>query len=209
MVARGEVRVILEDYRALGGVTVCSHSSLQLFHGARQEGFHTIGIAIGKKPPKFYDAFPRAKPDEFLLVDSYEEILDRADELVRKNAVAVPPGCFGEYRGAKNLRKLRLPTFGNRKVLAWESDREKQREWLVGAGIDMPRRFKRPSEIDRPVFVKYYGAKGGKGAFIAKTEEEFRAAIKPGQKYTIQAYVVGTRYYIHYFCSPILEAGYA
>ena len=208
MVTRGEVDAILEDYRDLAVVTVCSHSSLQLFHGARQEGFRTIGIAIGKKPPKFYDAFPRAKPDEFLLVDSYEEILDRADELVAKSAVAVPHGSFVEYMGARNFLKLRLPTFGNRKVLGWESDREKQREWLVGAGVDMPRRFKRPSDIDRPVFVKYYGAKGGKGAFIAKTEAEFRDAIKPGQKYTIQEYVVGTRYYIHFFHSPLVEDGY-
>ena len=208
MVTRNEIGSILEDYGDLAVVTVCSHSSLQLFHGARQEGFRTIGIAIGKKPPKFYDAFPRAKPDEFFLVDSYGEIIDRADELVAKNAVAVPHGSFVEYMGSKTFLRLRLPTFGNRKVLAWEADREKQREWLVGAGIDMPRRFKRPSEIDRPVFVKYYGAKGGKGAFIAKTEKEFREAIKPGQKYTIQEYVVGTRYYIHFFFSPLIEGGY-
>ncbi|MEK6851305.1 MAG: formate--phosphoribosylaminoimidazolecarboxamide ligase, partial [Candidatus Thermoplasmatota archaeon] len=208
MVTRGEVASILADYRDLAVVTVCSHSSLQIFHGARQEGFRTIGIAIGKKPPKFYDAFPRAKPDEFFLVDSYEAILDRADELVAKHAVAVPHGSFVEYMGAKNFLKLRLPTFGNRKVLAWESDREKQREWLVSAGVDMPRRIKKPSDIDRPVFVKYHGAKGGKGAFIAKTEAEFRVAIKPGQKYTIQEYIVGTRYYIHYFFSPLVETGY-
>ena len=60
MVTRNEVAAILEDYRDLAVVTVCSHSSLQLFHGARQEGFRTIGIAIGKKPPKFYDAFDLA-----------------------------------------------------------------------------------------------------------------------------------------------------
>ena len=210
MVTPGEVGSLLDDYGDdLAVVTVCSHSSLQLFHGARQEGFRTIGIAIGKKPPKFYDAFPRAKPDEFVLVDTYEEILDRADELAAKHAVAVPHGSFVEYMGAKNFLRLRLPTFGNRKVLGWESDREKQRQWLTRAGVDMPRRISKPEDIDRPVFVKYYGAKGGKGAFIAKTEGEFRAAIKRGQKYTIQEYIVGTRYYIHYFCSPIVEAGYS
>src|SRR2546425_336998 len=42
----------------------------------------------------------------------------------------------------------------------------------------------------------------------AQTEKEFREAIKPGQKYTIQEYVVGTRYYIHYFYSPLVEGGY-
>src|SRR5213593_3623773 len=210
MVTPREIASLLENYGDdLAVVTVCSHSSLQLFHGARQEGFRTIGIAIGKKPPKFYDAFPRAKPDEFLMVDTYEEILDRADELASKHAVAVPHGSFVEYMGAGEFLRLRLPTFGNRKVLAWESDREKQRQWLTRAGIDMPARIDRPQDIDRPVFVKYYGAKGGKGAFIAKTEEEFRRAIKPGQKYTIQEYIVGTRYYIHFFCSPIVDGGYS
>src|SRR2546422_10462237 len=102
MVTRNEIGSILEDYGDLAVVTVCSHSSLQVFHGARQEGFRTIGIAIGKKPPKFYDAFPRAKPDEFLLVDSYEEILDRADDLAAKHAVAVPHGSLAAYMRAKS-----------------------------------------------------------------------------------------------------------
>src|SRR3989442_9494642 len=37
-------------------------------------GFRTLGIAIGQRP-RFYDAFPLAKPDEFLIVDSYADIL--------------------------------------------------------------------------------------------------------------------------------------
>ncbi len=37
--------------------TLCSHSSLQIFHGARAEGLPTLGISVGK-PPRFYDAFP-------------------------------------------------------------------------------------------------------------------------------------------------------
>ena len=45
--------------------TLCSHSSLQIFHGARLEGFPTLGIA-GGAPPRFYDAFPLARPDRFL-----------------------------------------------------------------------------------------------------------------------------------------------
>jgi len=58
------------------------------------------------------------------------------------------------------------------------------------------------------VFVKYYGAKGGRGSFIAKNAEDFKEAIKPGMKYTIQEYIVGTRYYLHYFYSPLSTSGY-
>ena len=207
MVSRSQIASILDDYEDLTIGTVCSHSSLQIFHGARQEGFKTLGIAVGKQP-KFYDAFPLARPDEFLVVDSYKEIPDLADDLVSRHVVTVPHGSFVEYVGADRFAKMAVPTFGNREVLRWETDREKQRDWLTSAGVDMPRKIVRPEDIDRPVFVKYYGAKGGRGAFIAKNAEEFRASIKPGMKYTIQEYIIGTRYYLQFFYSPITDQGY-
>ena len=207
MVSRSQIASILDDYEDLTIGTVCSHSSLQIFHGARQEGFKTLGIAVGKQP-KFYDAFPLARPDEFLVVDSYKEIPDLADDLVSRHVVTVPHGSFVEYMGADRFAKMAVPTFGNREVLRWETDREKQRDWLTSAGVDMPRKIVRPEDIDRPVFVKYYGAKGGRGAFIAKNAEEFRASIKPGMKYTIQEYIIGTRYYLQFFYSPITDQGY-
>src|SRR5947199_272473 len=211
-----EVRAFLADriraleaagVRSVAIATVCSHSSLQIFHGARQEGFRTLGIAIGKRP-RFYDAFPLAKPDDFLIVDSYADIVDQADDLVSRHVVTVPHGSFVEYMGSDIFAKLRIPTFGNREVLRWESDREKQREWLTSAGVPMPDKIERPQDIDRPVFVKYYGAKGGRGSFIAKNYEDFKESIQPGMKYAIQEYVVGTRYYMHYFYSPLAATGY-
>src|SRR3990172_9468081 len=159
MVSRSQIASILDDYEDITIGTVCSHSSLQIFHGARQEGFKTLGIAVGKQP-KFYDAFPLARPDEFLVVDSYREIPDLADALVSRHVVTVPHGSFVEYVGADRFAKMAVPTFGNREVLRWETDREKQREWLLSAGGDMPRKIVKAEEIDRPVFVKYYGAKG-------------------------------------------------
>src|SRR3989475_9939304 len=207
MVSRSQIASTLEDYGDITIATVCSHSSLQIFHGARQEGFRTLGIALGKRP-KFYDAFPLAKPDDFLVVDGYKEIPEHADELVERDVITVPHGSFVEYLGADRFAKMAVPTFGNRDVLKWETDREKQREWLTSAGVDMPRKIERAQDIARPVFVKYYGAKGGRGAFIAKNEEEFRASIKPGMKYAIQEYIIGTRYYIHFFYSPIVEKGF-
>src|SRR5438876_195009 len=116
MVTRKAIASLLEDYEDIVVATVCSHSSLQIFHGARQEGFRTLGIAIGQRP-RFYDAFPLAKPDEFLIVDSYADILDQADDLVARQAVTVPHGSFVEYMGAEVFAKLRIPTFGNREVL--------------------------------------------------------------------------------------------
>ncbi len=207
MVTPGRIGEILEGYEDLVIATVCSHSSLQIFHGARQEGFRTLGIAIGE-PPRYYDAFPRAKPDDFFVVKDYRDLVRRASELVERSVVAVPHGSFVEYMGSEAVTGFEVPTFGNRRVLAWEADREKQREWLTSAGVNMPRRIARPEDIDRPVFVKYHGAKGGRGSFIAKNHQEFEAAVDRRQPFTIQEYVVGTRYYVHFFFSPLNQDGY-
>src|SRR5207249_11810997 len=103
--------------------------------------------------------------------------------------------------GSDIFAKLRIPTFGNREVLRWESDREKQREWLTSAGVPMPMKIERPQDIDRPVFVKYYGAKGARGSCIAKNHEDCNEAIQPGMKDAMQEYVVGKRHYIRYVYS--------
>jgi 5-formaminoimidazole-4-carboxamide-1-(beta)-D-ribofuranosyl 5'-monophosphate synthetase len=205
VVSKQEIHKIIENYdpKKITIATVCSHSALQTFYGARQEGFRTLGIAIGSIP-KFYDAFPKAKPDEFLVLNNYAEILDKADELINKNVILIPNGSFVEYMGAETFRdKLKIPTFGNRKVLSWESDRNKQREWLEGGGVRMPAVIKNPEDIKNPVIVKYFGAKGGRGFFVAKNKEEFYNKIgSTGQKFTMQEYILGTRYYPQFFASP-------
>ncbi len=55
MIEKNQIMRIIETYDLdkLAIATVCSHSSLQIFDGARKEGFKTIGICV-KKPPKFY-----------------------------------------------------------------------------------------------------------------------------------------------------------
>ncbi|MGP8136101.1 MAG: DUF1246 domain-containing protein, partial [Thermoplasmata archaeon] len=153
--------------RAPTVATLCSHSSLQIFHGARTERLPTIGISVGP-PPRFYDAFPLARPDRFLSVPRVGDLPDAAPALRDAGAVLIPHGSFVEYLGAEAFGRLDVPVFGNRAVLAWESDRRKEREWLESAGVSMPERFEDASEVHGPVIVKYYGAKGGKGFFLAK-----------------------------------------
>ncbi len=192
--------------------TVCSHSSLQIFYGAKKEGLRTLGICL-KEVPKFYDAFPLAKPDEFIVLDSYLDLLkpEIEEELIQKNAVIIPHGSFVEYMGAKNFQKLKVPVYGNKKVLDWESDREIERSWLEGARILMPKEIKEPKEITGPVIVKYHGAKGGRGFFIAKSKADFDKNVDRTEKFTIQEFIPGTRFYFHFFFSPLMskEEGYA
>jgi len=209
MVSHDRIKKILDSYDKdkITIATACSHSSLQIFHGAKKEGFRTLGIAVNQKT-KIYDAFPQAKPDEFLFADSYSELLDKTDELTSRNAIVVPHGSFVEYMTPPTFEAWQVPTFGNRMVLEWESDREKEREWLTSAGVKMPRIIDDAQKIDKPVLVKYHGAKGGRGFFIAKDYPEFKMGIDQTKRYHIQEYILGTRYYVHFFYSPIKQEGY-
>ena len=209
MVPKNKIHKILSEYDKdkITIATLCSHSSLQIFNGAKKEGFKTLGLAI-RDNNRFYDAFPLAKPDEILKLNSYSELVDNYDEFLARNVIVVPHGSFVEYMSAGKFEEMPIPTFGNRKVLAWESDRNKMREWLESAGISMPRVIEDPKAIDRPVLVKYNGAKGGRGFFIAKDYPDFKLGIDTEQPYTIQEYVLGTRYYLHFFYSPIKTDGY-
>ncbi len=204
-----DARPLLDDYdpAEITIATVCSHSSLQIFHGARKEGFKTLGICVGE-PPRYYEGFPLARPDEFLALKDYSELFDRAQELVDKNVIIVPHGSFVEYVGTERFQELPVPTFGNRNVLPWEKDRDQEKIWLEKAGLTLPKHVEDPRDIIEPVIVKYHGAKGGRGFFIARNYHEYARKVDKWQPHTIQEFVLGTRYYLHYFYSPFQEDGY-
>jgi 5-formaminoimidazole-4-carboxamide-1-(beta)-D-ribofuranosyl 5'-monophosphate synthetase len=176
MISRAQIIEKLSKYNQnhLKIGTICSHSALQIFYGARQEGFSTLGICT-KENLDAYTSFPLACPDMFLLVDKYSEIL-RANiqqKLRDQNTIVIPHGSFVEYVGPENIEdRFEVPMFGNRKTLEWERDRGKQRQWLDMAGLKLPKEYKDPSKIDGRVFVKFSGAKGGRGFFTAESEEE-------------------------------------
>ena len=215
MIKKEEIDAILEEYdkKDITIATICSHTALQIFFGARQEGFKTLGICQPKRKG-VYESFPLATPDKFLMIENYSEILDESvqEELLENNTIIIPHGSFVEYVGAKNIEnEFHVPIFGNRRVLEWESNRKKESEWFKSAGIRMPRVFKNPSEIDRLVIVKFPGARGGNTYFLAKNEDEFHEGIGKIRKgadeyvneYMIQEYIVGTRFYPHYFHSEV------
>ncbi|MEW6722287.1 MAG: formate--phosphoribosylaminoimidazolecarboxamide ligase [Candidatus Micrarchaeota archaeon] len=202
MLERKRIEDILSGYRRFKIATICSHSSLQIFKGAREEGIKTIGI-VQKDKRKLYESFPLGRPDEFIEVDSYKDI--PADLLISEEAIIIPHGSFVEYVG-KAFDDLPVPVYGNRTSIAWERSREKMFQWLKKAGIKTPKVY-RPEEIDGPVMVKFPGAKGGKGYLIVRSEEEFREKVKD-REYMIQEFLIGVRAYPHYFFSPFEGHGY-
>ncbi|MBI2140500.1 formate--phosphoribosylaminoimidazolecarboxamide ligase [Candidatus Woesearchaeota archaeon] len=183
-------------------VTLGSHSALQILKGAKDEGFGTIAICK-KGNDKPYRQFKVA--DEIILVDEYKDIMKLEKELNQKNAILIPHASYIQYVGIENLEKLKVPYFGCKAILVWESDRNKERIWLTRAGCRFPKMFSRPEQIDRPVIVKFHGAGGGKGYFLAKNEKDFKEKIKlhPERTFVIQEYILGVHMYAHYFHSPL------
>ncbi|MFH0748440.1 MAG: formate--phosphoribosylaminoimidazolecarboxamide ligase [Candidatus Bathyarchaeota archaeon] len=222
MTLQQEITHILSGYdlKKVKIGTICSHSALQIFHGARQEGFQTLGICQ-KNRRAVYEAFPLANPDELLFVDDFKEILTQnmQDKLIAHNVIIVPHGSFVEYVGSKELgNSFHVPMFGNRLTLEWEGDRSNQRRWLEQANLQLPKEYKSPSEIEEKVFVKFSGAKGGKGFFTASSEKEYYAKLKDRIKkgivkqedlsnVAIQEFIPGVRYYHHYFYSLLETRG--
>ncbi len=197
------VNLNIDTKKSISIATIGSHSALQILKGAKDEGFKTIAICVkGKEKP--YQSFKVA--DEIILIDSYKDFPKIEGDLIKKNAIIIPHASFIEYVGINNVDKLKIPYFGNKGVLSWESNRDKQREWLKEAGLKIPMIFDDPSKIDRPVIVKFHGAAGGMGYFLAKNESDFRQKISlhpETRKYVIQEYIIGVPMYVHYFYSPL------
>lgn len=204
MIEKSKIEEIVSSYKKPAVATICSHSSLQIFHGAKAEGLKTIGICLRGKE-KIYDAFPLAKPDEFIFVNSYSEI--PANELVARNAILIPHGSFVEYIGEK-ADDLPVPILGNRASLAWERSREKLFDWIYKAGLKTPKVFLDPRTIDRPVIVKFPGAKGGAGYLVVNSYEEYRQKVGE-KKAMVQEFLTGIRAYPHYFYTPLNKKGYS
>lgn len=202
MIAKKDIDEILANYKRFKIATICSHSSLQIFKGAREEGIKTIGL-VQKDKRKLYESFPLGRPDEFIEVDDYGDI--PVKELIDEEAIIIPHGSFVEYVG-KAFDDLPVPVYGNRTSMLWERSRGKMFEWIRKAGIKTPRVLE-PHDIEGPVMVKFPGAKGGRGYIVVRSEEEFRKKVG-NQECMIQEFLIGVRAYPHYFFSPFGNGGY-
>jgi 5-formaminoimidazole-4-carboxamide-1-(beta)-D-ribofuranosyl 5'-monophosphate synthetase len=182
--------------------TLGSHSALQILKGAHDEGFETLAIA-SRETEHLYRSFGFV--DEVIALERYADFPSIVPELEKRKVIVIPHGSFVAYLSLEEHKRMRIPYFGNKAVLDWEASRELQREWLMRAGLHLPRQFRSGSEIDRPVIVKLYGALGGKGYMFIRDAADFeaRAARRLREAYIIQEYVIGVPLYIHYFYSPL------
>jgi 5-formaminoimidazole-4-carboxamide-1-(beta)-D-ribofuranosyl 5'-monophosphate synthetase len=202
------------DNLAIG--TLGSHSALNIFKGAKEEGFRTVCVST-EKNAMLYKKFPLA--DEIIIVESLTELLNpKLQEKLRSlNVILIPHGSFTAYLSTEQLTSsLHVPMFGNRQLLHWEASRGKQADWLRKAGLLLPATFKKPDEIDRLVIAKLPGAKGGRGYFLANSPSSFRKKSKEMvergllreedvDKIHLQEYALGVNVYPSYFSSIIKD----
>jgi 5-formaminoimidazole-4-carboxamide-1-(beta)-D-ribofuranosyl 5'-monophosphate synthetase len=216
VIPKTEINTILGGYDR-GKITVGtlgSHSALNIFKGAKEEGFSTVCVCK-KQNEIMYKLFPLA--DQIIPIKEYTDLLDEdiQRKLKQANTILVPHGSFNAYVGTEQMiDKLQVPLFGNRELLHWETDREKQREWLRRAGLRLPRIFSDPEDIDGLVIAKFPGAMGGKGYFLVESPKAFHRKaedmLKRGhitrenlENIHFQEYIIGVNVYPLYFYSPL------
>ncbi|MDP9110687.1 MAG: formate--phosphoribosylaminoimidazolecarboxamide ligase, partial [Candidatus Eremiobacteraeota bacterium] len=137
-------------------------------------------------------------------IEKYQDFTKIVDRLESRKLIMVPHGSFVAYLSLEDHKRMTIPYFGNKAVLDWEASRELQRQWLSRAGLTLPRQFQRGSDIDRPVIIKLYGAKGGKGYMFIRDAQDFETrAAHLKEEHMIQEYIIGVPLYIHYFYSPL------
>ncbi|MBU4534703.1 MAG: formate--phosphoribosylaminoimidazolecarboxamide ligase [Euryarchaeota archaeon] len=215
-VNKDEISSILEGYNKEETTiaTLGSHTSLHILKGAKKEGFKTAVVCEkGREVP--YQRFKVA--DEYILVDKFSDIVnDEVQQQLRDmNSIVVPHGSFVAYAGLDRIENdFHVPMFGNRDILRWEAERDLERKLIIESGIRMPFKYDNAEDIDRAVMVKFPGARGGKGYFVASSHEEFDEKIaamlkrewideEDVRKAHIEEYVSGTNFCVHFFYSVL------
>ena len=193
--------------------TLGSHCALQVLKGAKDEGLKTI-LICEKKREKLYRRFGFI--DEFILVDSFLDVLDQkySSVLEQNNAILIPHGTLISQMSSEQIESFKTPVFGNKWILRWESNRDLKEKLMHEAKLDVPRSISNPKKINGLVIVKRQGAAGGKGYFLATNETEYNnnrdrlikeGTISKDEKLYIQEYTSGVLAYLQYFYSPLKE----
>lgn len=191
--------------------TLGSHCALQVLKGAKDEGLKTL-LICEKKREKLYRRFRFI--DEFVLVDSFNEIMDsRCTNILKENnSIIIPHGTLIAQMNSSEIESIKIPIFGNKWILRWESDRNMKEKLMVESKLKIPKSLSSPSEINSLVIAKRHGAAGGKGYFLAANEKDYtkkrdklikEGIIKGDNDLYLQEYALGVSAYLQYFYSEL------
>ena len=191
--------------------TLGSHCALQVLKGAKDEGFKTV-LVCEKKRERLYRRFKFI--DKLILVDSFLEVSESKCESLLKenNSILIPHGTLIAQMKQEQIESIQTPIFGNKHILGWESDRLLKEQLMKEAKFDLPKSISSPKEIESLVIAKRHGAAGGKGYFLASSEEEYnkkrdnlinQGLILGDSDLYLQEYSSGVLAYLQFFYSPL------
>jgi 5-formaminoimidazole-4-carboxamide-1-(beta)-D-ribofuranosyl 5'-monophosphate synthetase len=213
-------------------VSVGSHSALDVAFGARAQGLRNLIVTARGREQTYArhyarrDDPPRGCVDATLELGAFAELLQPAvqERLLAANALFVANRSFEVYLHEKYSydeieRGMRVPFFGNRRLLRAEERDEADNQYalLARAGIRHPRSFARPADIDTLVMVKAAHARVSfERAFFlcaspAEYEREAQRFIAAGMvneeglaNARIEEYALGPSVNLNFFWSQML-----
>jgi 5-formaminoimidazole-4-carboxamide-1-(beta)-D-ribofuranosyl 5'-monophosphate synthetase len=233
MIERKAMQEAAEAYdpKALALACIASHSGLDVYDGAVDEGFRSIAVAQKGREEVYKRYFAtlrdargrriRGCVDETWSFEKYAGVMaPKQQERLRKaNALWVPNRAWTSYCGIDAVEDaFAVPVVGSRSMLRSE-DRGAPKDyyWLLKqAGLPSPPKVKSPADIDELVIVKLHHAKKKleRGFFTCASEKEFhaksKALLKAGtidqeslDKARIETYVIGPVFNLNFFHSPV------
>jgi 5-formaminoimidazole-4-carboxamide-1-(beta)-D-ribofuranosyl 5'-monophosphate synthetase len=193
--------------------TLGSHCALQVLKGAKDEGFKTI-LVCEKKRENLYRRFKFI--DKLILVDTFLELSEQkcASQLKDEDAIIIPHGTLISQMDSSQIESIKIPIFGNKWILRWESDRKMKEKLMIESNLNVPKTIPNPKDISSLVIAKRHGAAGGKGYFLTTSEKDYvkkrdkliaQGIIKGDNDLYLQEYAFGVSAYLQYFYSPLTD----
>ena len=217
-------------------LTLCSigsHSALEVASGARAQGLRSLVVTergreqtYSRHYARHLEAPARGCVDATLELEHFADILDDRTQqrLLDETVLFVPNRSFEvylhqRYSYAEIEERMRVPFFGNRRLLRAEERDETDNQYALmdRAGIRGPRRLRSPDQIDGLVMVKAPHATVSfeRAFFLARSEDEYTAAsarlMESGtitaeglRGAVIEEFALGPTINLNFFWSPLL-----
>lgn len=234
MISPEEIREVLEEYdpAEVKVGAIASHSALDVFDGAAEEGLPTVAVTQRGREATYARYFRKTKGkfargfiDRVVTLDKFADVIQPSvQKLLRTDSVLfVPNRSLTSYAGIAAVEdKLFVPLFGSRNLLRTEEREEKKSYyWLLEkAKLPFPEKIDDPQDIDSLVIVKLHHRvkKLERGFFTAASYEEYREKVRvlikqkvitaaDLEKARVEQYIVGPVFNLDFFYSPVEEDG--
>ena len=219
------------DPKHLALACIASHSGLDVYDGAADEGFHSVAVAQKGRDDVYARYFKTVRDaqgrrlrgcvDETWTYPRYDAVMAPPQQarLRKRNAVWVPNRAWTSYCGIDGVENdFAVPLLGSRSMLrSEERGAERDYYWLLQkGGLPSPAKVPSPDDIDELVIVKLHHAqkKLERGFFTCASRREYNeksaALLRQGvidhaslEKARIEKYVIGPVFNLNFFWSPV------